>query len=155
MLDFEALAEAKADARQINEKVQQRFVKTYESAVTQVMNLHQLSLEAPEQRLPERLLRQAVDELAKAIDLKPSAAQSYALYSYLFFLMENLPQARKYLQTARKLNPGFSKIAVLEALYNDFEALQALHQQLPADAAPAPLRIKPIETFDDFQLADI
>ncbi|MBF2053745.1 MAG: hypothetical protein IGS03_09825 [Candidatus Sericytochromatia bacterium] len=155
MLDFQALAEAKADARQINDKVQQRFIETYDSAVSQVMALHQLSCEAPERRLPERLLRQAVDTLAKAIDLKPSAAQPYALYSCLFFLMEDLPRARKYLQTARELNPGFPKIAALEALYNDFEALEALHQQLPADAAPTPPRIKPLETFDDFQLADI
>lgn len=155
MFDFQALAEAKADARQINDKVQQRFIDTYESAVSQVAALHQLSCEAPERRLPERLLRQAVDTLAKAIDLKPSAAQPYALYSYLFFLMEDMPRARKYLQTAKGLNPEFAKIAALEQLYADFEALEALREQLPADGVQPLKRVQPLESFDDFELADI
>lgn len=155
MLDFQALAEAKTAAQGINDKVHQRFVEAYQNAVKQVEYLHSLSCQNPERRLPEKELRAAVETLSRVIDLKPSMPHPYALYSYLFFLMGNLFLARKYLQKARKLNPDFPKIAELDSLYDDFEALEQLHQQLPSESTHAPAQVKELSSFEDFDLPDL
>lgn len=155
MLDFKALAEAKTAAQGINDKVHHRFVEAYQAALKQVEHLHQLSCQFPERRLPEGLLRDAVDALSRVIDLKPSTANPYALFSYLFFLMENLFLARKYLQKAKKLNPDFPKIAELEALYNEFEALEQLQQQLPIEPERPPVAVRDLDDFDAFALPDV
>lgn len=148
MLNFEALAEAKTAAQGINDKAHARFVDAYQAAVAQVGHLHELSCKFPHRRLPERELREAVDCLSGVIDLKPSSANAYALFSYLFFLMENLVLARKYLQQARSLNSDFPKIAELEALYNEFDALERLHSQLPEEGPPTPLPVMDLGGFD-------
>lgn len=155
MLDFKALAEAKTAAQGINDKVHHRFVEAYQAALKQVAHLHQLSCQFPERRLPEDLLRNAVDALSRVMDLKPSTANPYALFSYLFFLMGDLFLARKYLQKARRLNPDFPKIAELEALYNEFEALEQLQQQLPLEQEDSPAQVKELTSFEDFDLPDL
>ncbi|PIQ24909.1 hypothetical protein COW36_06015 [bacterium (Candidatus Blackallbacteria) CG17_big_fil_post_rev_8_21_14_2_50_48_46] len=108
MLDFQALASARQEVGVRDEERQRRSAELYQKALLILADFQR------KQGIQKSLLKQAANLLHESLLLNNQNPYAYLCMSYIFFVLNDLPRTRRYLNAARKLSPHLPEAGLLQ-----------------------------------------
>ena len=135
MLDFSALASAKAKVQQRDQDRLEDYLDCYEEALEELRLFKTLPV-----RERAESLQIAGEALAEALEYQRQKAAPYLLLAGIFYLLAQYRTAQRYVQVARKLQPDLDGLIAMQALISNSikQGEQSEVKQSVPYAAPKP-----------------
>ncbi|HEY9839849.1 MAG: hypothetical protein ACAI44_22985 [Candidatus Sericytochromatia bacterium] len=129
MLDFAALATAKAKVQQRDQERVDDYEDCYQEALEELRLFRTLPV-----RERADSLQIVAEALAEALEYQRHRAEPYLLLAGIFYLLKHYRSAQRYLQIARNLEPNLEGLMPMQALVT--EALRQGEQTVVVKAVP-------------------
>lgn len=114
MLDFAALADAKAQVKARDQDREADYRACYDEAVAEL----RLYATLPARERAESL-ELAAEALIEALEYQRQRAEPYLLLAGIFYLLAHYRSAQRYLLVARGLDPRLAGLAALQVLLTE------------------------------------